>query len=248
MSRKSLLLVTTLALLLTGAASSALLLLVRHEPEDYRRAFVPPGPERTRHSREATSGFTRLASAFHAGSGLWPASPLEAEWDIRLTDEQINSYFAEDFKRSNVEKILPEDVSEPRVLLEPNKLRLAFRYGHGLWSSIISLDFGVWLTEEPNVVAVEVQGLHAGSLPVGAQFFLDKLSDLAEHGGIQVQWYRHDGNAVALLHFQGSQPETAVQLQMLQIVKGGIILRGRPLDSGSARAAALPTPRPSAGN
>lgn len=240
MSRKSLLLVAAVALLLTGGTAAALLLLVRHEPEAYRRAFVPPGPARAQHSREFNNEFCRLTSAFKFKS--------EPEWDIRLTDEQINSYFAEDFKRSNVEKALPENISEPRVLLEPNKLRLAFRYGRGLWSSIISLDFGIWLTEEPNVVAVEVQGLHAGSLPVGAQFFLDSLSELAEHNGIQVQWYRHDGNPVALLRFQGSQPETSVQLQMLQIVKGGIILRGRPFDSGTAQAAALPTTKPSAGN
>lgn len=240
MSRRSFLLTVAAVLALTGGTSATLVLLVHHEPEDYRRAFVPPGPERARHSKEFTAGFSQLTSAVRFKS--------ETEWDIRLSDQQINSYFAEDFKKTNVEKSLPENISEPRVLLEPNKVRLAFRYGRGLWSTIISLDFGVWLTEEPNVVGLEVQGLHAGSLPVGAQFFLDSLTDLAEQNGIQVQWYRYKGNPTALLRFQSGQQETTMQLQTLKIDKGSIILRGRPVETGTARAAALPTAKPSAGN
>ena len=240
MSRQSFLLTVAIVLALAGGTCATVVLLVHHEPEAYRRAFVPPGPERTRHSREFTAGFSQLTSAVFAKS--------EAEWDIRLTDEQINSYFAEDFKKTNVEKSLPDNISEPRVLLEPGKVRLAFRYGRGLWSSIISLDFGVWLTEEPNVVGLEVQGLHAGSLPVGAQFFLDSLTDLAEQNGIQVQWYRHRSNPTALLRFQSGQQDMTMQLQTLKIEKGNIILRGRPVETGTARAAALPTSRSSAGN
>jgi hypothetical protein len=237
MSRRSFLLTVAVVLALTGGTCATLVLLVHHEPEDYRRAFVPPGPERTRHSKEFWAGFCQLLNY-----------KSEPELDIRLTDEQINSYFAEGFKTSNVEKSLPEKISEPRVLLEPDKVRLAFRYGHGLWSTIISLDFGVWLTEEPNVVGLEVQGLHAGSLPVGAQFFLDSLTDLAEQNGIQVQWYRYKGNPTALLRFQSAQQELAMQLQTLKIDKGSIILRGRAVETGTARAAALPVPKPSAGN
>jgi hypothetical protein len=93
-----------------------------------------------------------------------------------------------------------------------------------------------------------VQGLHAGSLPVGAQFFLDSLTDLAEQNGIQVQWYRYNGNPTALLRFGSAQQEVKMQLQTLKIDKGSIIVRGRPVESGTARAAALPVSAPSAGN
>jgi hypothetical protein len=238
MSRKSFLFAATIALALTGGTCATLILLIRHEPEAYRRAFVPPGPERTRHSKEFCEGLSQL---FNYKS--------EPELDIRMTDEQINSYFAEGFKKSNLEKSLPDKISEPRVLLEPGKVQLAFRYGRGLWSTIVSMDFGVWLVEkEPNVVGLEVQGLHAGSLPVGTQFFLDSLTELAEQNGIQVQWYRYRGNPTALLRFQSAQQEMKMQLQTLTIDKGRIILRGRPVESGTARAAALPVSKPSTGN
>src|SRR5262249_201980 len=228
-------------LALAGGTSATLVLLVRHEPESYRRACLPPGPVRAQRSREFADEFTQLISAIDPKS--------ERDWDIRLTDEQINSYFAEDFKKSGVDKrLLPEKITEPRVLLEPGKVRLAFRYGSGLWSTIVSLDFGVWLTEEPNVVALELQRLHAASLPVGAPLVLDSLTKVVEENrSIQVNWYRYNGNSVALLRFQPDQRDTTVQLQTLQIDQGSIIIRGRPVEAGSARAASLPTQKP-AGN
>src|SRR5262249_10507624 len=141
----------------------------------------------------------------------------DRELDLRLTDEQVNSFFAEGFKQERLENSLPEKFSEPRVCFEPGKIRLAFRYGSGLWSSVISMDFGIWLTGEPNVIALELQGLHAGSLPIGTQSFLDSLSEFAEQNSIQISWYRHKGNPVALLRFQSDDHDTPVQLQMVRV-------------------------------
>src|SRR5262249_2547922 len=156
-------------------------------------------------------------------------------------------FFAEGFKQERLENSLPEKFSEPRVCFEPGKIRLAFRYGSGLWSSVISMDFGIWLTGEPNVIALELQGLHAGSLPIGTQSFLDGLWEFAEQNSIQISWYRHKGNPVALLRFQSDDHDTPVQLQMVRVDQGSLIIRGKPVGTGSARAAALPVSQP-AGN
>src|SRR5205807_313415 len=154
-------------------------------------------------------------------------------------DEQVNSYFSEDFKLSHADELLlPEGITEPRVLFEPGQVRLAFRYGKGLWSSIISIDFNVWKTAEPNVIALKLDGLQAGSLPIGAQALLDRLSEMVENNGIEINWYRHeDGHPVALLRFQSSQNETNVQLQEVQINQGSITIRGKPIDTSSTHAA-----------
>ncbi len=239
MSRKSFLLALGIALLLTGSTSATLFLLIRHEPEAYRRATLPPGSVRKQRSQEFYDEFTQLITAVAPGSGR--------DLDIILTDEQVNSFFVEDFKRSNLDQcLLRENISEPRVLFEPGRVRLAFRYGKGLWSTIISIDFGIWLTEETNVVALELRGLQAGSLPIGAQLFLDNLTEVAEQNGVQVNWYRlpENGNPVALLRFQGDQRETTVQLQTLKVDQGSVVIRGRPLDGSPSRAAALPVDKP----
>jgi hypothetical protein len=227
-----------IVLALIGGSVAVLFLLVRHEPEDYRRATLPAGPKRKEKSEESKEEFSQLFSALAAGS--------ERDWDIHLTDEQINSYFAEDFKQSHLDDhLLPEGIADPHVLFEPNRIRLAFRYGKGLLSSIISIDFNVWRTPEPNVVALKLDGLRAGSLPIGAKTLLDSLSEMVENNGIQIDWYRHeDGHPVALLRFQSGQNETTMQLQEVKIEQGSITIRGRPVDSSSTHAAVLTAPQP----
>ncbi len=242
MSRKSYLTAAGIMLVLLGCIAAGLILLIRHEPAAYRRTAVPPGPDRTERSGEAASQFSALYTALQTGN--------EFDWAVDLTDEQINSYFAEDFKQSNLDRLLlPEGISEPRVLFEPNRMRLAFRYGKGLWSSIISIDFAVWLTPERNVVALKLLGLQAGSLPIGAQTLLDNLSELVENNGVQIDWYRHEGRPVALLRFQPGQNDSAVELQAVQLGQGSIQIRGKRADAMTTRTtAALPTPRAEAGN
>src|SRR5262249_28314372 len=118
----------------------------------------------------------------------------------------------------------------------------------GLWSSVITVDFQVWLTRQTNVVAMKLVGLQAGSLPIGAQTLLDNLSEVVESNGIQIDWYRHEGYPVALLRFQSDQRDTTMQIQDRQIQQGSIVIRGKPVEQGTTRAAALPADRPAAGN
>lgn len=233
MTRRSLLMTLGVVLFLLGSGGAGIFLLIRHEPAAFRRAAVPPGPERTQHSKEFLIEFSELLNATSKG--------YERDWDVRMTEKQVNSYFAEDFLSSHLdEHLLPDGISEPRILFEPGKVRFAFRYGKGLLSSIISLDFNVWLTSETNTIAMQLTSLQAGSMPIGAQLFLDDLSVMLENNGIQVSWHRHEGHPVALLRFQADARETTVQLQHLQIDQGNIIIRGKAVEPGLQRTALVP--------
>lgn len=232
MSRKSLLTALATALLLVGGSAAVLVFLLRHEPTVFKRGLIAPGPLRLQRSGECLTQLNELFEAITAGQ--------EREWDIRLTDQQINSFFAEGFKKSTVRnQVLPDGVSEPRVAFEPGRIRIAFRWGKGLWSTVVSLDLGIWLTEETNVVAVEIQRIRAGSLPIGAHALLDSLSDMCENNGIQVKWYRYHGNPVALLRFGTQRKETTVQLHTLHVDHSGMVIRGRPVGNSAARAASV---------
>ena len=230
MRRKSLLFGIGLLLLL-GSIATVLVLLLTHEPAIYARTTPPPGEERHKLSGTFQSDLFGLYNKIH---DKFPPS-----WNARFTETCINSYFEEGFVRSNLaEKILPEGVSAPRVAIEPDKIRLAFRYQVGPWSTIISIDMRVWLANkrEPNVVALELQGLHAGSLPIAAQSLLEQISETAEQNGIKVIWYRHNGNPVALLKFQADQPRPTFQFTELQLHAGSVYISGRSLDLASAQA------------
>jgi hypothetical protein len=243
MTRRSVLLGIALFVLLAVGTGAVLLLLLHHEPDFYQRIAQPPGQERQKHSEEFTAKCTSLLNGMINNR----------EWEERFTEAQINSYLDEDFIRSGIhERMLPEGISQPRVSIAPDKVRLAFRYGSAPWcSTIVSIDFRVWLpTQSPelNVVALELQGLHAGSLPISAQSLLERISDAARRQDIEVTWYRHEGNPVALLRLQANQPRPTVRLEKIQLYDGLLILGGHSVEAAPLRAMlGVPIPASSPG-
>ncbi|HEY8504149.1 MAG TPA: hypothetical protein VIL46_06170 [Gemmataceae bacterium] len=231
MRRKHLLLTLGIVTLVVVLAVAALVFLVRHEPAFYRALAVEPGATR----KKASSEFQRRT--FDLMNGITNHDPA---WGATFTQEQINCYFQEDFVRSGgLEELREQGFHDPRVSIEPDRVRLAFRYGSGFWQTVVSVDVKLWLTaEEPNVVAMELRGLYAGSLPLPAQSLLDYITEAAHQMNIDVKWYRHNGHPVALMRFQADQVRPTVQLQRLQVQPGRIVLAGRSLVSPGPGAGA----------
>jgi hypothetical protein len=134
-------------------------------------------------------------------------------------------------------QFLPEGISQPRIIIDSDKIRIAFRYGSGLWSSVVSIDLRVWLVKgEPNVVALKLVGFHAGALPISAQSLLESMTQTCQENGIGVDWYRDDGYPVALIRFQNEQPHPTLELELIQLEQGAIHIQGHTKDPASLRA------------
>jgi hypothetical protein len=234
MSRKSVVLGLGILLFLAGSAGATLLLLVRHEPHFYRRAAVPPGQERKDLSKKFSSD---------AGSFLLRIKDSPA-WSDTFSEEQINSFLEEDFVLSEAKTLtLPEHITDVRVAFEPDRIRLGFRYRVGGFSTVVSINMRVWLPKgESNVVALEIQGIRAGALPISAQSILERLTEAANSNNLKLSWYRHGGNPVAILRFQSDQ-RSSVQLENLDLHPGKIYIKGQSVEPVSP---VIPTgePRP----
>src|SRR5205085_7177433 len=129
----------------------------------------------------------------------------------------LNSYLQlEDSNTSASVVELPEAVRDIRLALEADRARVGFRYGHGWWSSVVSVEFRAWLVAgQTNVVALELCSFRAGALPLGTQVLLDYIAEAARRQNIEVAWSRHHGDPLALLHFQASQPRLNTLLRRL---------------------------------
>jgi hypothetical protein len=225
MSRRSFLLAAAFLLILIGGTGGTLLWMLRYEQPWYAQAAVSPGKQRQDLSREFYKEFFDLLSSVNG----------DKEWGARFTDQQINSYFEEDFVQSGLNtRLLPEQVSHPRVVIEPDRLHLAFRYGSGNWTTLISIDFRVYLIKSETAVALELEGFRAGALPISAQSLLEQISEseMWQQNGMEVTWYRHpdNGHPVAVLRFQAYQQRNQIQLDALQLEKGAIAVRGKSND------------------
>lgn len=226
MSRRSFFLAVGIVAALLALGGGFVYALLRYEPGYYRN-YEPPAAElRARCSQEFIKECLEVVNAVDG----------ERDWYARLSDEQINSYLAEDFLRQGLaEKFLPEGVTEPRVFFEPERMRLAFRYKSRFVNTVISLSLRLWLpTGETNVVALQLERFNAGLLPFSAQWLLERIGEVARQNNVEVSWYRHEGHPVALLRFQADRARPTLQLKTVKIEPGLMLLHGR---SNDARAA-----------
>jgi hypothetical protein len=220
MNRKSVLLGVGIAIFLLGGGT-ALTALFRHQPAFYNQAVQEPGKARKQYSGEFITHFGEFCEDVHSA----------VAWNAHFEEKWVNSFFDEQFVDSGwAEKILPEGISAPRISIRSDKIRLAFRYDIGFVDTVISIDLRMWLTKEPNVVALELQALHAGALPIAAQSLLERVSEAARQNNIEVTWYRYHGNPVALLRFQADQDHATIRLEQLALHEGAIDIAGHSLE------------------
>jgi hypothetical protein len=205
--------------------------MILHEPVSYQQIAVPSGQERRELSGEFYSNVWHMMDSVR--------NPGDEQWGAIVTANQINCYFEEDFLRAKPFR-MPDDFHSPRVQIEPGHLRIAFRYGEGFWSSVVTLDLNAWLVaNEPNSVAVEVLGLHAGSLPCSTQSLLERVADYARNFNLEVTWYRYNGHPVALLRYQSDQPNPPVVLQRLELQDGKLLIAGRSSEGAAVRMVSM---------
>jgi hypothetical protein len=222
MRRRSFWLSILLVVLIGGGVLGTLTVLTQHEPAFYRRAGIPPGQERKEISARCEGRAFGVVNDIRVGGGD------KGNWGGQFSEAELNCYLAEHFITSGLaKKMLPEGISDPRIAIDKNCIRLGFRYGCSPWSTVVSVSFRAWLAKgEPNVIILELQGLHAGALPISAQSLLEDISDALRQQNIQVSWYRHDGYPTAALKFQSDQPRPPAQLLQLEATPGMLTVVG----------------------
>jgi hypothetical protein len=153
------------AFVLLAGALSALGAVVKHEPNFYRLSQVQPSPARKKLADDFRNKFIQMIANIHGREDLWNCDTSEV---------QVNCFFEELFPETGEATALRSiGISSPSVVFEPDRMRLAFRYGTGWFSTIISYDMKIWLVpKEANVIAVEIQSARAGGLPISNQSVL----------------------------------------------------------------------------
>ena len=151
-------------------------------------------------------------------------------WSAEFTDEQINGWLAFDLPRKFGD-LLPPEFKEPRIAINPTIARVACRY-EGKIKTILSLNISLEMTDEPNVMAIRVEKIQAGTLGLPLNRFLDEISVAAKNSGLKLRWKQRGGTPVALLTlpFEGDEKTKDLLLDSLRMGKGKVIVSGHTVD------------------
>jgi len=119
-------------------------------------------------------------------------------WEATFTENEINGWLAVDLAEK-FSDLLPAEIDDPRVAISKDAIQVACRYDTGRIQSVVSLSADIYLTEEPNVVAVRVCNVRAGAIPLPLKQFLDQITDIARRANVTLRWQQVDGDPVALV-------------------------------------------------
>lgn len=161
----------------------------------------------------------------------------EPRWEAVFSDEEVNAWLAQDLVEHFADQI-PPGVQDPRVAFEPDRATLAFKLDRGLVDSLIWVVVRVEVPE-PNVLALTVEKIRAGVMPVPPERLLDEITAHAESRGISIEWDRDGDAPVARIRYQPQLNRTDVVLDDLRFLDGQVRLMGH---SEEIRATALKLP------
>jgi hypothetical protein len=173
--------------LLVAVALFALYRAAQQVPEEYQQALqVDPAAQ-----AEASDQMLRQATALRSDV------EEEGRWQALFSADEINGWLAVDLAENHPDA-LPEGVSDPRVVFQPDEATLFCRVRRGNLTSVVSLSIDFYLPE-PNQVAVRVRGARAGVVPLPLEKIVERISRSAERLDLRLRWRQTDGDPVAMI-------------------------------------------------
>ncbi len=186
-------------LVLAGAA----LILYRgtqQVPEFYQQVMSSPGSPAQQ--GQLGDDLERKALALHN------ATIKPGPWQAEFTDTQINGWLAAILPR-NHPGTLPAEIRDPRVKLGDPSLQLAWRLDSERFQAVISVQADLYLTDQPNQIAIRLRAVRAGWVPMPLTPILEEVSEAARRAGVDLSWSQQEGDPVALLRVPSRHPEFA---------------------------------------
>lgn len=209
------------------AAASCLFVIVgvslyvsaKHEPAFYRRGEIASSAVR----RQLAEDFLRCSSE------VYNLMANGKPWALNITQDQLNGYLQDEISSSGGLFSYPDNVTDPRVEFDADRIRIGFRYSVSTCSAVVSVDLRTWLVaKEPNTLALELCGLSVGGLPLGSHALMEYVTDAAREWNADVTWFRNGSNPIALIRLQANQNRPTLQMRRFEITAGQVHIHGKP--------------------
>lgn len=149
-------------------------------------------------------------------------------WHAEFSDDEINAWLVEELPKK-FPRLLARGASDPRVVIEDDRILAAVRYKDRRIDTVVSCELQVALTEQPNMLALKVTKLKAGSLPLPLSKFLKGISKEAATGDIDVQWDLNEAGPIALVTLPSEHPRyviSPVTVESVELMDGRLTLAG----------------------
>lgn len=213
MKRKSVALLAGACLLVIVGAIVGLGWAANQAPDFYESALAKKVPPAARH--EAAREFAAQTAELVQELRYAP------KWEQEFTQSQVNAWLAVELPRRYGDRV-PRGVSDPRVQFAEGLVRIGFQLKASTFDGVVSLDLRPTVPE-PNRLAIAVESLSAGLLPLAPGTFTDDVSKQLDQHDVEHEWQVENGFHVlyvTIVPNRGDRPileEIAVADEKLRI-------------------------------
>lgn len=188
-------------------------------PEFYAQAMTRPTSVRP--PKQAADELER--DVLSVQNQLQMAEP----WQLVLTEEAVNAWLVTELAEK-MPHLLPKEVEDPRVVIRDKTVYFACRH-RGALGGVLTVALAPSLGDKPNEVALRVESVSLGRLPLPQRQYLDEVARAAARSNIALRWEEESGAAVAKVmvpeHFENLRDRT-VRVQSLEVQDGEIRIEG----------------------
>jgi hypothetical protein len=159
-------------------------------------------------------------------TALYSEARQEGNWQAIFTDDQINGWLAVQLAE-HYPSDMPGRIRDPRVAIAPNLLTLGFRASSGGVDTVVSVEAGVFLTDE-GAVAIRLMSVHAGSLPLPVMQLADEITAACQRLSLPVRWTRHNGKPLAIVevHSDVSAKDRQFYIDAIELAEDELYVAG----------------------
>ena len=221
-----------LAVMLVSCAAVGLLIFhsTQRFPDFYRTAL-----QMDAHS-SAVSGDEMEINVFELQNKLRHGG----QWSAVFTQDQINGWLASDLPEK-FPTALPPMVQEPRICLAKNQVHLAFQLQSERMKGVVTAAGEIFCTDIPNLVAIKIDFVKYGLLPIPIERWADQISEGFHKIGLHVTWTESEGAPVCLLKLPdqyGDIPENRFTVESIAVSKQKMQLAGQTRNQESFQESA----------
>ena len=149
-------------------------------------------------------------------------------WQASFSENDINAWLINQLPLK-FKQLQTAGAKDPRISIQQDHLLAAARYTDARLDTVISCELHVELTEEPNLLAVQIRKLKAGAVSLPISQLIDGVSTEAAKGGVKIRWDCTESGPTALVQVPSEHTGYAyspVIIESIQMVDGAIILSG----------------------
>lgn len=157
------------------------------------------------------------------------SSDLEqtGQWRTVVSANEVNGWLAYKLPES-FPNVLPKEIRDPRVAITPEQLILAARSDLAGVDTVVSVLVEPYVTEEGDM-AIELQQVLAGVLPVPTKDLIDRLQIAVRRARLPIRWTRNGANTVMIVDRELWDREITQHrtLESIELADGEMFLSGR---------------------